>query len=153
MQTFLPFPHCFAASLVAVLLILLSASLPTIGLETDSANPVLDNLLEVWKPGCSHRFAGALIKAVAYDKATLADELNSGNQFVANALASEQNVSRHSSCLDHIDNAIHKALLPLDAKDYIMLAVAVVTLFVAAGGGIGGGAVYVPMYILIGGKH
>jgi len=49
--------------------------------------------------------------------------------------------------------APHKHLLPqIDKWDWLLLAGAAVTLFIAAGGGIGGGAVFVPLYIWAGGK-
>lgn len=49
--------------------------------------------------------------------------------------------------------APHKPLLPyMDKWDFILLACAAVTLFIAAGGGIGGGAIFVPLYIWAGGK-
>eukprot|EP00936_MAST-01D_sp_MAST-1D-sp1_P002555 g2555.t1 len=43
----------------------------------------------------------------------------------------------------------HKPLLPLDHKDYIGLFLAIIGLMIAAGGGIGGGGVLVPLYILV----
>jgi uncharacterized membrane protein YfcA len=42
----------------------------------------------------------------------------------------------------------HKVLFPLDQQDYFGLALAVVGLIIAAGGGIGGGGILVPCYIL-----
>ena len=43
----------------------------------------------------------------------------------------------------------HKPLLPLDANDYIGFACATIGLMIAAGGGIGGGGILVPTYILV----
>lgn len=43
----------------------------------------------------------------------------------------------------------HKALLPLDAADWAGLLVALVGIFLAAGGGIGGGGILVPCFLLI----
>jgi Sulfite exporter TauE/SafE len=45
--------------------------------------------------------------------------------------------------------ADHKTLLPLDSTDYLGLFCAVLGLMVAAGGGIGGGGILVPIYILV----
>jgi len=45
----------------------------------------------------------------------------------------------------------HKPLLPLDAMDAALFGMVVITLLIAAGGGIGGGALFVPLYILLGG--
>ncbi len=45
----------------------------------------------------------------------------------------------------------HKRLLPLDAWDFVTFAACAVILFIAAGGGIGGGAVMVPLFILVSG--
>jgi hypothetical protein len=42
----------------------------------------------------------------------------------------------------------HKNLIPINARDVIGWLIACVTLFVAAGGGIGGGGVLVPLYII-----
>jgi hypothetical protein len=65
--------------------------------------------------------------------------------------------SAHQQPHDDVSNsqpaAPHKPLLPhMDKWDWILLAGAAVTLFIAAGGGIGGGAVFVPLYIWAGGK-
>ncbi|KAK9809348.1 hypothetical protein WJX73_008057 [Symbiochloris irregularis] len=43
----------------------------------------------------------------------------------------------------------HKALFPLDKRDILAASFAAVALFVAAGGGIGGGGVLVPTFILL----
>jgi hypothetical protein len=48
-------------------------------------------------------------------------------------------------------NVAHKALWPLSVRDVFMIGIAFVSIFVAAGGGIGGGGVLVPLYILVGG--
>ena len=46
---------------------------------------------------------------------------------------------------------LHKNLLPLNGADAAMLCIAAATLFLAAGGGIGGGAVFVVLYSYVGG--
>lgn len=43
----------------------------------------------------------------------------------------------------------HKALTPLVIEDWIGLALAILGLMIAAGGGIGGGGILVPLYILV----
>ena len=43
----------------------------------------------------------------------------------------------------------HKDLLPLDGSDYLGFVLAIGSLLVAAGGGIGGGALLVPIFIII----
>mmetsp|Transcript_32985 Transcript_32985/g.60411 ORF Transcript_32985/g.60411 Transcript_32985/m.60411 type:complete len:491 (+) Transcript_32985:69-1541(+) len=43
----------------------------------------------------------------------------------------------------------HKGLLPLDGKDVLCFSLAVVGLIIAAGGGIGGGGILVPLYMLL----
>lgn len=45
--------------------------------------------------------------------------------------------------------ADHKSLLPLDSTDYVGLLCAILGLMVAAGGGIGGGGILVPIFILV----
>ncbi len=47
----------------------------------------------------------------------------------------------------------HKPLWPLDRRDWWTFAVATLAIFVAAGGGIGGGGVLVPLYASVLGKH
>ena len=47
----------------------------------------------------------------------------------------------------------HKPFFPLDKRDLIAFVFASVALFVAAGGGIGGGGVLVPVFILVLGKR
>lgn len=50
---------------------------------------------------------------------------------------------------EHFAYEHHKPLFPLSAKDYRGFVCAVLGLMVAAGGGIGGGGILVPIYILV----
>ena len=50
---------------------------------------------------------------------------------------------------EHYTYEQHKPLLPLEAKDYRGFFCAVIGLMIAAGGGIGGGGILVPIYILV----
>ncbi len=43
----------------------------------------------------------------------------------------------------------HKSLVPLDASDFVGFSLAAIGLLVAAGGGIGGGGILVPIYTLV----
>jgi len=43
----------------------------------------------------------------------------------------------------------HKPLFPLTWEDWVGYAFAAISLFIAAGGGIGGGGILVPLYILL----
>merc|ERR1712072_1430691 len=43
----------------------------------------------------------------------------------------------------------HKQLTPLDTSDWVGFAVSILAILLAAGGGIGGGGMLVPIYILI----
>ena len=43
----------------------------------------------------------------------------------------------------------HKSLVPLDASDFIGFSLAAIGLLIAAGGGIGGGGILVPIYTLV----
>lgn len=49
----------------------------------------------------------------------------------------------------HSSSSVHPSLLPLSARDIIGLLCAALGLILAAGGGIGGGGILVPIYILI----
>ncbi|KAL3816918.1 hypothetical protein ACHAXA_009113 [Cyclostephanos tholiformis] len=51
--------------------------------------------------------------------------------------------------LIRLESRDHKKLLPLDSSDYAGFLYATLGLMIAAGGGIGGGGVLVPIYILI----
>jgi hypothetical protein len=133
-----------AASLV-VGLVLLASSPTTVALQT------YKTIHKSQKPSCPQWFSCAPDFIIASSNSFAAD-LTSGSTPIA-ALSVGHALESSVSEEDPHHFAGHKPLLPLDANDYVMLAVAVVTLFVAAGGGIGGGAVYVPMYILIGGKY
>tara|TARA_B110000305_G_scaffold220524_1_gene262447 strand:- start:59 stop:319 length:261 start_codon:yes stop_codon:yes gene_type:complete len=48
------------------------------------------------------------------------------------------------------DELFHKELFPLSIDDYAMLLATSIGLAIAAGGGIGGGGILVPIYILVG---
>ncbi len=50
---------------------------------------------------------------------------------------------------EHYAYEHHKSLMPLDARDYRGFFFAVIGLMIAAGGGIGGGGILVPIYILV----
>ena len=43
----------------------------------------------------------------------------------------------------------HKPLFPLSWEDWVGYCFAAISLFIAAGGGIGGGGILVPLYILL----
>ena len=43
----------------------------------------------------------------------------------------------------------HKPLFPLSWQDWVGYGFAAISLFIAAGGGIGGGGILVPLYILL----
>jgi len=43
----------------------------------------------------------------------------------------------------------HKTLWPLDTRDYVTLALATIGLILAAGEGMGGGVILVPLFILV----
>lgn len=47
----------------------------------------------------------------------------------------------------------HKPLFPLKREDWVGYGFAAISLFIAAGGGIGGGGILVPLYILLLGAH
>lgn len=49
----------------------------------------------------------------------------------------------------HVFEESHKPLLPLDASDHVGFALTILGLMIAAGGGIGGGGILVPIYILV----
>jgi hypothetical protein len=49
----------------------------------------------------------------------------------------------------HVFEEEHKPLFPLDTSDQIGFVLAVMGLMIAAGGGIGGGGILVPIYILV----
>ena len=57
-----------------------------------------------------------------------------------------------SQSKQHASNK-HKPLWPLDTRDWWTVGIATVAIFVAAGGGIGGGGVLVPLYASVLGKH
>lgn len=54
----------------------------------------------------------------------------------------------------HLPNSPHKPLFPnVDTWDVLLLLCTAITLFIAAGGGIGGGAVFVVLYVFVGGEN
>ena len=57
--------------------------------------------------------------------------------------------STDSPSMDIHSPSDHDRLIPLQANDYIGLTLAMIGLILAAGGGIGGGGILVPIYILI----
>jgi len=55
----------------------------------------------------------------------------------------------HHQVHKHVFEEVHKPLLPLDNSDQVGFVLTVWGLMIAAGGGIGGGGILVPIYILI----
>ena len=75
----------------------------------------------------------------------------SSSSFIRN-LIGEESSSSSSSAYKHkkdIFSEEHKPLHPLDSNDYTGFLCATLGLMVAAGGGIGGGGILVPIYILV----
>ena len=75
---------------------------------------------------------------------------------IANHNQNDETISSYSnnSFLNHAHRYLktshkHKKLLPLDTSDKVGFFCATIGLMIAAGGGIGGGGVLVPIYILV----
>ena len=60
-----------------------------------------------------------------------------------------RNILNHAHRYLKTSHKHHKKLLPLDASDKVGFFCATIGLMIAAGGGIGGGGVLVPIYILV----
>ena len=52
-----------------------------------------------------------------------------------------------------VEHQLHKSLWPLGMRDFLGFGIATLGLFIAAGGGIGGGAILVPVYLIVLGEH
>ena len=52
-----------------------------------------------------------------------------------------------------VEHKLHKPLWPLGTRDFLGFGIATLGLFIAAGGGIGGGAILVPVYLIVLGEH
>ncbi len=52
-----------------------------------------------------------------------------------------------------VEHRLHKSLWPLGTRDFLGFGIATLGLFIAAGGGIGGGAILVPVYLIVLGEH
>ena len=52
-----------------------------------------------------------------------------------------------------VEHKLHKNLWPLGTRDFLGFGIATLGLFIAAGGGIGGGAILVPVYLIVLGEH
>lgn len=48
-----------------------------------------------------------------------------------------------------VEHRLHKSLWPLGTRDFLGFGIATLGLFIAAGGGIGGGAILVPVYLIV----
>lgn len=74
---------------------------------------------------------------------------SSSPTFTSRSTARRLLESTHSLYHRLLKHKHHKALLPLDSTDYLGFIASVLGLMIAAGGGIGGGGVLVPIYILV----
>jgi hypothetical protein len=69
----------------------------------------------------------------------------------AEAAAQQRGEDQHQKAGQPLEPP-HKALWPLATRDLATLLLTIITLFIAAGGGIGGGAVFIVCYVFVGGK-
>lgn len=102
-------------------------------------------------------WAGLALVAIVATAVTLYTQNNDDVQQQYNLLDSARNefsfqhVKRMITEIkqEHYAYEHHKPLFPLSAKDYRGFFFAIVGLMIAAGGGIGGGGILVPIYILV----
>lgn len=74
------------------------------------------------------------------------DELDSSYWSFQRLLEGEHH---HEHVHKHVFEESHKPLWPLDSSDYAGLGFTIIGLMIAAGGGIGGGGILVPIFILV----
>jgi len=90
-----------------------------------------------------------------YPEAATADEESSSSSFASNFVrnligtVTTGDDGEHKKHSKDIFSEEHKPLHPLDSNDYVGFVCATLGLMVAAGGGIGGGGILVPIYILV----
>lgn len=114
-----------------------------------STNPSLKSLVVPW--------AGLALVAIVATAMTLYTQSNDEVQQQHNLLSqtaqgefSFQNMKRMiTEMKEHYTYEHHEPLFPLSAKDYRGFVCAVLGLMIAAGGGIGGGGILVPIFILV----
>lgn len=99
--------------------------------------PITAVQTEPGRAGAPDEVAGSIHAAVA------------GNQQARGSGCSTAEPNRLTS--NHLTPP-HKGLWPLCTRDVATLLLTAITLFIAAGGGIGGGAVFVVLYVFVGGE-
>jgi len=76
-------------------------------------------------------------------------ETHSSDQKSSNIYSSTSSSETTSSSNSQENESFHKDLFPLDSTDYIGFICATLGLILASGGGIGGGGMLVPIYVLV----
>ena len=116
--------------------------------DENSRREYLRSLLRPWALLVFVGVAATVQTALSYPRNSLSSEEDSLSWFHANGSSNLSSLPRFLQ--RHLDfTEEHKPLLPLDRNDYIGFSCAVIGLMVAAGGGIGGGGILVPIYILV----
>lgn len=112
---------------------------------------------------CKHRAAVALLLVVLLTHAASLDATPATSSCAVDHPcehdSSKANLQQHGRALFETQGAkpsskpAHKALLPTSQYDVAMFIVAGIVLFIAAGAGMGGGPVLVPLYLTLGAFH
>lgn len=93
-------------------------------------------------------FGGNYFSSLFWDATESTNDASSSNESILERLLSTVAVEQH-----HVHKPVyeenHPSLFPLTTADRLGFFLAIIGLMIAAGGGIGGGGILVPIYILI----
>lgn len=122
---------------------------PDISLGSVSNN--CDKESALWLSLASFSTSGAAYASPQQQHPQLAGNPSPSQELAAAEVRSAKR--KNSGLAFHLPNSPHKPLLPnVDQWDVLLLLCTAITLFLAAGGGIGGGAVFVVLYVFVGGE-
>ncbi|KAL3945588.1 MAG: hypothetical protein SGBAC_000328 [Bacillariaceae sp.] len=116
-------------------------SKPKTGLHTASGTRQLIRLAMPWALLVLVSIGSALVLSYA----TAAEEEDDWDRLLLESDSSSSSVHHHKQVYEED----HKSMFPLQYSDKVGFTCAIVGLMVAAGGGIGGGGILVPIYILV----
>ena len=128
--------------------------------DREAVNPSLSSLVTPWMTLAILSVAACAVVVARGNEGGGDDDLDemmnelaggsySSSSFIRNLIGEESSSASSHKHKKDIFSEEHKPLHPLDSNDYTGFLCATLGLMIAAGGGIGGGGILVPIYILV----